>query len=105
MAATIELLKLKSIVNALFDKLIEAENHGAVMIPDDTDYYWDIANDERYEPAKRPADLHMGRLSEDWEFLQPLSADEKHLFPLMFMHVAPLINFLADRTVKDHSKT
>lgn len=41
-----------------------------VEIPED--YYWDIAEEDRYDPAKTPSDVSLGQLSEDWERLRQI---------------------------------
>jgi hypothetical protein len=36
------------------------------------DYYWEISEDERYDPTKSPTDFSMGQLSEDVERLRQI---------------------------------
>jgi hypothetical protein len=39
----------------------------AVEISDD--YYWDIPDDQLYDPLTKPTELDLGQLTEDWEKL------------------------------------
>jgi hypothetical protein len=36
----------------------------------DSDHYWEIEKEERYNVYEKPKDLSIGQLSEDWNWLQ-----------------------------------
>ncbi len=36
------------------------------------DYYWEISEEQRYDPAQNPKDLSLGQLSEDWDRVQQI---------------------------------
>ncbi|WP_316528165.1 hypothetical protein [Kitasatospora brasiliensis] len=42
----------------------------------DEDYFWSIPSDELYDVTKEPATLTIGQLSESWQHMQDLLADE-----------------------------
>jgi len=62
-------------------KLIEValhhvENTAGDVVAVDKDYFWSIPPDELYDVYNRPTDLTIGQISECWENLQPLLADD-----------------------------
>ncbi|MBD0672192.1 hypothetical protein [Streptomyces sp. CBMA156] len=45
-------------------------------VPLDKDYFWSIPSDEQYDVLKAPGELTIGQLTESWQHLQDLLADE-----------------------------
>lgn len=60
------------------------------------DYYWAIHPPELYDPAKEPANLTIGQLYEDWEFLANMRHRQDAVSP-MLDKVAPLLRYLGQK--------
>jgi len=95
MATEIRLAELKAVVDAIFDRLIAESKTGVAALSDDSDFYWEVPAKSLYSVGNEPKELEVGRLSDDWEFLLPLLQDKQQAFPLMLMHVAPLMRYLS----------
>ncbi len=63
----IKVADLKVAADTLLQHL-EENGHSSVTIP--VDYYWSIPKESRYDPTKEPSSFTVGRLEDDWEFLQ-----------------------------------
>jgi hypothetical protein len=61
------------------------------------DLYWALPEDVRYDITAAPTASHAGNLFDDYDFVSPLINDRGQAMPLMFMHIAPLLNALAYR--------
>ncbi|MFG2820253.1 hypothetical protein ACGFX4_12580 [Kitasatospora sp. NPDC048365] len=53
---------------------VEAAAGDAVAL--DKDYFWSVPSDELYDVAREPGDLTIGQLSESWQHLKDLLADQ-----------------------------
>lgn len=95
MQAEIQLAELKAVVNALLDRLIAETEAGVVKISEERDYYWEVPAKNLFLVHTQPAQLDIGRLSDDWTFLRPLLLDRQQAFPLMLMHIAPILRYLS----------
>lgn len=58
---------------------------------------WDVQSPEKYRVLERPVELGVGKLSDDWEFLQNLSEDRREAVALMLLHAAPLLDYIGER--------
>jgi len=57
-------------------------NHPSGVDIDNDDYYWEIPENEIYNPSTQPNDLTLGQLSEDWKEL--LRLKEKESIPISY---------------------
>lgn len=60
---------LKSVTDKLISHLQEL---GVETVDISADYYWYIEEDEVYSPGRKPTQIHLGQLSDDWSELQRL---------------------------------
>ncbi len=65
----IALSELKAIFLKEVDHL-EKLGYDKINIP--IDYYWNIPQEERYDPYKKPENLDIGQISDDWQGLQKI---------------------------------
>lgn len=63
------------------------------------DYYWDIPDEDRYEPAKTPTDLSLGQLSEDWERVQQILKGDAPPVGYALVWVASLLRKIGSSNV------
>ncbi len=58
-------------LRALTEQLIShLEKKGYHSIEVSSDYYWNIAQESRYDPYQEPLELDLGQLTDDWAELQ-----------------------------------
>ena len=56
-----------------FDLLVShLRSEGVNFVEISDDYYWDVADEELYNPLKGPTDLDLGQLTHDWERLSDI---------------------------------
>jgi hypothetical protein len=69
----IELDDLVRALQALIQHVKE-QHQGPVEISDD--YYWEINQEQLYDPTKGPSDFSLGQLSDDWQRLSQILVGE-----------------------------
>lgn len=92
---TIDLVKLRRVVNAIFDHVSNDVGVKKISISKDNDFYWEVPDDRLHAVQKNQPRLDVGRLTDDWEFLYAILKDKKQAFGIMFMHVAPLLRYIS----------
>lgn len=60
----------------------------------DNDLYWNITDEELYNPYEDPKELTMGSLIEDWEFLQKVLDGKREIIDYDLYKIASLLRFL-----------
>ena len=61
------------LVNTKDHLVIEHLNNQHIAVAElPEDYYWEISEEQRYDPAQNPKDLRLGQLSEDWDRVQQI---------------------------------
>jgi hypothetical protein len=63
------------------------------------DYYWEISEEERYDPTKSPTDLSLGQLSEDWDRIQQILRGEAPPIGYALVWVASLLRRIGSTNV------
>ena len=90
---TINMARLRLVVNAIFDYI--EHDLQITEIPLEKDYYWRLDDEDKYNMREAPKEHLVGQLVDDWEFLQSTADDPSMATPLSFMHLAPLLDYLA----------
>lgn len=92
--------KKKELKKADIRKLIEALINQLDKLNDSTsftfynDLYWNITDEELYDPYNDPKELTMGSLIEDWEFLQNILDGKREMIDYDLTKLASLLRFL-----------
>ena len=89
----IDVGKLRLITESIFDHI--ETDLGVESVALDEDYYWVVPDTALYSVDKSPPQLDIGQLSEDLSFLEDLPKDREQAVSLMFLHLAPLLRYLA----------
>jgi hypothetical protein len=63
------------------------------------DYYWEVSEDERYNPAENPTDLSLGQLSEDWDRVQQIVKGESPPVGYALVWLASLLRKIGSANV------
>lgn len=96
----IDLKTVKLAVNSVLDHLIEDLKLEKVPIDDGKDFYWDCPAPEMYDSSKKPADLTVGRLSDDVEFVQSVQRGQCADVSYNLVHLAPLLRYVGETVQK-----
>lgn len=65
--------EIQKIISLLLSKLKESKGN---EIEISNDYYWDISQDELYNPYEEPKNFTLGQLSDDFEEVQRLAKSD-----------------------------
>ncbi len=90
--STISIDVLRQTINEIFD-FIEKQQRGEVELKHN--YYWSITDDDAlYAMGEPPKQLAVGSLVDDYEFVLSSFKNADQQLPIMFMHIAPLLQAL-----------
>lgn len=76
----IETADLLRVIDILKSNIVDAFPGGVEV--DAEDFYWEIAEDDLYDPAESPGDLTLGQLSDDW--MELLRLKDKKNIPISY---------------------
>lgn len=94
----IELQQLRDAVNRLFDHLISTQRVGKVELGKNV--YWNLPEDQLYDMEKKPSELDVGSLEDDWEFVSGLLKKDADPVAYQFTEMAPLLRRLGEVLAK-----
>lgn len=86
----LKVLDIKKLVNMLSDEKVVELNE---------DLYWNILDEELYDPYETPMDFTMGSLSEDWLFLQRIVKKERDMIDYDLYKLASILRFLGKKNI------
>jgi uncharacterized membrane protein YccC len=66
----------------------------------DQDYFWSIPPQERYNVYQEPMELTIGQLSESWQHLDELLADESKALSYHLAWLADVLRAVGEKTVR-----
>ena len=90
---TISIDVLRKTINGIFD-FVEKEHRVVAEIELKKNYYWSITDDVLYSMDEPPKQLAVGSLVDDYEFVLSAFKNADQQLPIMFMHIAPLLQAL-----------
>ncbi|MDR2235936.1 MAG: hypothetical protein LBE92_07420 [Chryseobacterium sp.] len=90
---SIKVADLKILLETFLLKLKNIDSNKT--IPLEKDLYWNILDEELYEPYKDPTKLTMGNLTDDWEFLQKVFDGKREIIDYDLYKIASILRFLA----------
>lgn len=65
----------------------------------EVDYYWNIPQEERYNPYKQPSELDLGQLSDDWNELQKIIQSQEELLGYSFVWLSTIMRAIGERLI------
>jgi hypothetical protein len=98
--AELDIRGLKKIIDAIFDRIINDVKIEKLAVKGDRDLYWEVPSYKLYDVKEAPPHLDVGKLADDWEFLQSISKDKDQAVALMLIHVAPLLRHIGQEIGK-----
>ena len=92
----ITLSELKAVFMKEVDHL-EEMGYEKIEIP--VDYYWNIPQDVRYDPYKKPENLDLGQLSDDWQELQKTIREERDPIAYDLVWLSTILRAIGEQIV------
>lgn len=89
----IKVSDLRVLFNAILDN-IEGELK-IKEVPLREDYYYYVSPEHKYKMNSDPESYSIGQLRDDWGFLKSVVESKETATPLNFMHLAPILEYLA----------
>ena len=89
---------LKSAVNAVLDHQMEDLAVENVTIKRDGDSYWDCPYPEMHNVSMQPADLPVGQLSDDVDFVELIHRGQSADISYNLVQIAPLLGHIGETT-------
>jgi hypothetical protein len=96
----LDVRELKKAIDAIFDHIDRDLKVEKLKLKQDQDFYWEVPTEKLYAVKEASPQLDVGRLSDDWEFLEGITKDKGQAVALMLIHVAPLLRHIAERIRK-----
>jgi hypothetical protein len=93
----LDVRELKRAIDAIFDHIGRDLKIEKLKLKEDQDFYWEVPSDKLHAVKEAPPKLDVGRLSDDWEFLESIAKDKDQAVALMLIHVAPLLRYIGER--------
>lgn len=90
----IDISTLKKASEKFFDHL-EDRNIESVDLNDD--FYWSIDSDEKYNPYKKPEDITLGQLYDDWEEIQKIASGTSDPNIYSIVWYASLLKYIGEK--------
>lgn len=87
---------LKKMILIVMDKLETSAEDSFVL---DEDLYWNILDEELYNPYSDPKNLTMGSLADDWVFLQNVIKENREMIDYDLVKMAAILKFLAKKKI------
>jgi hypothetical protein len=92
----LNLRDLRAVTNAIFDHVIDDLKVDSVVVSDNKDFYWSVPSDGLCATTENQPVLDIGRLSDDWDFLQSILTEKDQAVALMLTHLAPLLRHVGE---------
>ena len=92
----IKTCELKAICETLCQYLEQSERSEVTI---DQDYYWHLHDEQQYDPAIKPVDLTLGQLTDDWNELQKIVANDSPPIGYAFVWLSSILRAVGINTV------
>ena len=95
----INLIDLRKAVDRVFEHTIETRGIKELNIPQV--FYWNVSFKDRFEMAKKPEELGIGSLADEWDFAQNLLAGDGSPIAYQFCQLAPILDYIGNVLAKE----
>ena len=90
---TIDLVKLKESLNVLLDHVIDS---GISSIALEQQYYWQVDAKDRFDLKKKPADLVVGDLFDELDFVERVLLKKQSTVAYTLTELAPILEYVGE---------
>ncbi len=88
-------------LRTLTEQLIShLEKKGYHSIEVSSDYYWNIAQETRYDPYQEPLEFDLGQLTDDWAELQKILLGDSPTIGYALVWLSSILRYIGE-TVND----
>lgn len=94
----IDLLKLKQVIDRLFDHIIQTRGIKSVEVSEN--FYWVVPEERLCDMDNQVGELEVGSLQDDWEFISDILAKGNEPVILQLAEMAPLLHYIAVKLAK-----
>lgn len=91
--SNVDISVLRDVTNRIFDFIERDLKMRSVELS--RDFYWSIPDEELHEVDRKPQELTVGSLVDDFHFVTTAHKDPDQAIPVTLMHVAPLLKWLS----------
>jgi hypothetical protein len=95
----VDLVELRAAVDRLFDHLIKTRGVRTVAL--ETPYYWEVPAADRYNVESEPAELEVGNLVDDWEFVSSVLRGSTQPVAYQLTELAPLLDYVGQALAEE----
>ncbi len=75
------------------------EQSGPASVELTSDLYWNVPQDQRYQPYEEPKSLDLGQLSDDWAEVQAIVRGEKEPLGYALVWLSSILRAVGEETV------
>lgn len=93
----LNILDIRKLINILSNELEQSDDKSVAI--SENDLYWNILDEELYNPYHEPAQLTMGSLTEDWDFLEKALNGEREMINYDLYKPASILRFLGKKNI------
>ncbi|NGX30565.1 MAG: hypothetical protein KR126chlam4_01405 [Candidatus Anoxychlamydiales bacterium] len=92
----IDINELEKITKKLFSHL---KKEGISNFIIDKDFYWNIAEKERYNPYQNPSNFNLGQLFDDWDNLLKINKNKSEPISYAFVWLSSILKWMGENIV------
>ena len=92
----VDLEEIRSALETVFDHL---KKNGVTTIEIEEDYYWNVPQEDVYNPLVDPTDLDLGQLTDDWSRLQSIRTGEDPVVGYALVWASSLLRRIGELNV------
>jgi hypothetical protein len=93
----IKIDELETITKKLFQHL---RNQKILEFDIEEDFYWNIDKNERYNPYKKPLNLDLGQLEDDWSELVNIINSNSETISYAFVWLSNILRIIGEKKVR-----
>ena len=90
----VDLVVLKRAINKIFDYMINDLKVDHVKL--DSDLYWEIGKEYKYNLKYNPPEFEAGNLHDDWEFVSDIPDEEGIPSVFSFTEIASILQYIGE---------
>jgi hypothetical protein len=92
----VKISELRALTEQLFAHL---EQNRCNTVDISHDYYWDIPQENRYDPYQEPQEFTLGQLSDDWAELEKILAGNSEPIAYALVWLSTVLRAIGEKVV------
>lgn len=91
----VQIVDIQVVCDRIFNFILK--DLGITSIELEENLYWSLSKEAKFDMTQAPTAEYVGSLVDDFEFVRGAVTDEDQALPLLFEHVAPLLEAIATK--------